>query len=166
MPTAHTPHFCRQNPPAAPTRALSPVHPATPVLAAKSAPSVDARTQHLVRTQAERRAVPERAYVQAIDAWLDGAEWAGRHWTFGSFRVHLVEEGDALTLDGVAIVSRSPIRLHDLAPGTRTGRRLEARSLAATAVRGDAGWYGGQPRRVREGVSCVWNGREYVHGPA
>ena len=104
------------------------------------------------QAKAELRRATERDYVQAIDRWLDGAPWEGGCWFFLSGRglaVRLAEDGDNLTQDGVAIVSRSPGRLRDLPTGTRTSRRLEAQALAAVAVRGDAGWYDCQPRKVR-----------------
>lgn len=156
--------FTGENPPIAQVRAQSPTGPGTAVLLADFGPSVDAKAKRLAQVRAERLAVSERTLVQAIDRWLDGAAWDGHRWTFGNFRVRLEEEGDALTLDGVTIVSRAPIHLHDLKPGTRTGVRLEARALAAVAVRGDAGWYDGKPRKVRDGVFCVWDGRQYVMG--
>lgn len=103
--------------------------------------------------KASLRAVPEREHVQAIDRWLKGGPWEGAAWFFTSGRgmiVRLLEDGEDLTQDGVPIVSRSPVRLQDLGPGLRTSRRVEARALAAVAVRGDAGWYD-DPRRPLRG---------------
>lgn len=166
MPTTATTHrSSRQIPPPSLAPCLGTAAPETAVLPVQIGPSVDSRAQRMAQARAELQAVPEPTYVQAIDRWLDGGAWDGQRWMFGHCRVRLVEEGDALTLDGVAIASRNPIRLHDLAPGTRTGRRLEARALAAVAVRGDAGWYDGKPQRVRPGYSHVWDGRQLVYRP-
>jgi hypothetical protein len=95
--------------------------------------------------------VPERTFVQAIDRWLDGAAWEGADWTMLSGRdpVRLQERDGVLVNEGVPIVARHPARLLDLPEGTRTVRPLEARALAAVAVRGDAGFYDAEPRKVR-----------------
>lgn len=101
--------------------------------------------------KASHRSVTERDYVQAIDRWLDGGEWEGAAWFFSigrDLRVRLEECGPALALGGVPIVSRDPIGLCGLPAGTRTSARVEARALCAVAVRGDAGWYDGQPRKI------------------
>lgn len=116
--------------------------------------------------KADLRAVSEAEYVQAIDRWLDGGLWAGANWYFTSGRglvLRLVERGNALTEDGVAIVTREPIRLCELPAGTRTSRRVEARALAAIAVRGDAGWYYGERRRP-DRPQLRWIAGDYVQG--
>ncbi len=127
-----------------------------------------AHAQRMRDARANLRSATECDYVQAIDRWLDGGAWEGasRYFTTGrGLIVRLMEEQDALAQDGVPIVTRSPIRLTNLPAGTRTSARLEAHALAAVAVRGDAGWYFGKPRKAREGVQLVWNGLGYVQLP-
>ena len=134
--------------------------PTTPPPRRTRVPGVDA-------TGRPRRAVSERTFVQAIDRWLDGQPWEGEAWSFSKGRVHLTDTGDTLSQHGVAIVSRAPIRLHDrptseTAQGKPVASLLETRTLAAIAVRGDAGMYDGQPPKERAGVKLVWIGHTYV----
>jgi hypothetical protein len=147
---------------------LTPAAPSSAVSQSCGASERASLARRMREARAELRSATERDYVQAIDRWLDGGEWKGadRYLTTGrGLRVRLVEEGDSLALDGVPIVTRSPIRLPDLPAGTRTSARLEARALAAVAVRGDAGGYDGKPRKARKGVQLVWNGLSYVQLP-
>jgi hypothetical protein len=123
------------------------------------------QAQRMREAKANLRSATERDYVQTVDRWLDGGTWEGadRYFTTGrGLTVRLMEDGDALTQDGVPIVSRNPVRLLDLPPGTRTSARWEARALAAVAVRGDAGWYDRKTRKVRDGVRLVWDGLNHV----
>lgn len=134
----------------------------SPVLPSQKA----SHAERMRQAKADLRAVPERDLVQAIDRWLDGGPWEGRDWIFAPGRglaIRLLEDGDDLTVDGVAIVSRHPVRLRDIPEGSRTSRRQEARALAAVAVRGDAGWYDGKPRKKRDRAGLVWTGFAYVH---
>ncbi|MFI4965378.1 MAG: hypothetical protein ACHP9T_08440 [Caulobacterales bacterium] len=112
------------------------------------------------------RRVTEREFVSAIDRWLDGEGWSCGDAAFRpchGINVRLVQDGHVLACEGVSVVSRLPPAICELPPGTRTSNRAEARGLAAVAVRGDAGWYDGKPRKVRLGVEVVWNGLTYVH---
>lgn len=127
--------------------------PSAAVLQSQKDPARASHAKRMRESRAELRSVPERDYVQAIDRWLDGGPWEGTNWFFTGGRglsIRLMKDGNDLAQDGVPIVSRDPIRLRDLPTGTRTSRRLEARALAAVAVRGDAGWYDGQRRKLRD----------------
>jgi hypothetical protein len=57
------------------------------------------------------------------------------------------------------------MRLLDLPAGTRTSTRMEARALAAVAVRGDAGWYDRKARKLRDGAELTRNGVGHVQLP-
>lgn len=157
---------CQERPEDDPGAVASAAHELA-FLKSREAPRRASHAARMRQLKAELRQVPERDYVQAIDRWLDGSPWAGARWFFTTGRglvVRLEEDGDDLTQEGVAIVSRRPIRLCDLPEGTRTSRRVEARALAAVAVRGDAGWYDGQPRRP-DRPRLFWNGQGYAEHP-
>jgi len=144
-----------ENGPQLPAATLAREAPSTAVLVSPGHLKTASRAERMRQAKAELRSVPERTFVQAIDRWLDGGPWEGAAWFFTSGRglvVRLTEDGDDLTDEGIPIVSRDPIRLCDLPKGTRTSRRSEARALAAVAVRGDAGWYDGEPRKLRVGA--------------
>lgn len=136
--------------------------PSSPVQRPPEASHRRSHAERMRQAKADLIGVSERTYVQAIDHWLDGFPWGGARWVYRTgpgMTVRLVEEGDTLTQDGIPIVSRKPARLCGFPAGSRTSRRLEAHALAAVAVRGDAGFYDGQPRKLRAETS-LQDGRE------